>query len=41
MEADDESLLAEWTRNRQDLVDFEIIPVRTSSDAAAANAPEL
>ena len=41
MEADDESRLREWTKNWDDLVDFEVIPVRTSADAAAAIAPEL
>jgi hypothetical protein len=41
MEADDESLLQQWIANWRDLVDFEIIPVRTSQEAAAAIAPEL
>lgn len=41
MEADDEAMLAEWTKNWSDLVDFEIVKVRTSQDAAAAIAPEL
>lgn len=41
MEADDEAQLAEWTRHWDDLVDFEIVPVRTSADAAAAIAPQL
>ena len=35
MEADDEARLREWTANWEDLVDFEIVPVRTSADAAA------
>ena len=35
MEADSEARLREWTRNWHDLTDFEIIPVRTSADAAA------
>ena len=39
MEADDESLLRQWTANWDDLVNFEIIPVRTSEDAAKAIAP--
>ena len=38
MEADDEELLRQWTANWDDLVDFEIIPVRTSEDAAKAIA---
>lgn len=36
MEADDEALFNEWTANWSDLVDFEIVPVRTSAEAAAA-----
>lgn len=41
MEADDESLLRQWTANWDDLVDFEIVPVRTSEEAAKAIAPSL
>jgi hypothetical protein len=41
MEAEHEGLLQQWTANWNDLVDFEIIPVRTSQEAAAAIAPEL
>ena len=41
MEAEDESLVREWARNWEDLVEFEIVPVRTSAEAAAAIAPEL
>jgi hypothetical protein len=41
MEAPDESALREWTAKWDDLVDFEIIPVRTSAEAAAAIAPQL
>jgi hypothetical protein len=41
MEAADESRLREWTAHWDDLVDFEIVPVRTSADAAAAIQPEL
>jgi len=41
MEADSETLMKEWTDNWNDLVEFEIIPVRTSEQAAAAIAPEL
>lgn len=40
MEAEDEGALTEWTDNWKDLVDFEIVPVRTSEQAAAAIAPE-
>jgi hypothetical protein len=36
METNDESLLKQWTANWDDLVDFEIVPVRTSAEAAAA-----
>ena len=35
MEADDEALFRQWTANWDDLVDFEIVPVRTSAEAAA------
>ena len=41
MEADSEERFRKWTVNWDDLVDFEIIPVRTSAEAAAAIAPEL
>jgi hypothetical protein len=41
MEADDEALLREWTAHWDDLIEFEIIPVRTSAEAAAEIAPEL
>ncbi len=41
MDAPNETLLKEWTKNWNDLVDFEIVPVRTSSEAAEAIAPEL
>ena len=41
MEADNETLLEQWMRNWRDLVDFEVVPVRTSEDAAAAIAPQL
>jgi hypothetical protein len=36
METDDESLFDDWTANWEDLIEFEIVPVRTSADAAAA-----
>jgi hypothetical protein len=38
MEAEDETPLREWIANWQDLVDFEVIPVRTSAEAAAVMA---
>jgi hypothetical protein len=41
MEADSEPLLREWTANWEDLCDFEIVPVRTFAEAAAAIAPQL
>lgn len=41
MEADNEASLRKWTANWDDLIEFEIIPVRTSAEAAAAIAPEL
>ena len=36
METEDEALFRQWTANWDDLVDFEIVPVRTSAEAAAA-----
>ncbi len=41
MEADGEALLRKWTINWDDLIHFEIVPVRTSAEAALALAPEL
>lgn len=41
MEAESESMLKEWTDHWTDLVEFEIIPVRTSEDAARLIAPQL
>jgi hypothetical protein len=35
METDDPALLAEWTSRWEDLVDFEIVPVVTSAEAAS------
>ena len=34
MEAEREDQIREWTANWDDLVEFEIVPVRTSGDAA-------
>ena len=41
MEADSEQLVNEWIRHWDDLVDFEVIPVVTSAEAAATVAPLL
>jgi hypothetical protein len=41
MQAEDPSLLMEWIAHWSDLVDFEIIPVRTSAEAVAVMAPQL
>ncbi len=41
MEAESEEMLKKWTDNWDDLVEFEIVPVRTSEEAARAIAPEL
>ena len=39
MECDDPGLLEQWMGRWRDLVEFEVIPVMTSADAAAAVAP--
>lgn len=41
MECDDRRLLDEWIAAWDDIVDFEVIPVVTSAEAAAAVAPRL
>jgi Domain of unknown function (DUF3303) len=41
METESEEHLRAWTTHWEDLVDFEIVPVRTSAEAAAVIAPEL
>jgi hypothetical protein len=41
MEAESERDLHDWIANWEDLVEFEIVPVRTSAEAAAAMAPRL
>ena len=41
MECDDPRLLDQWMAQWQDLVEFEVIPVHTSAEAAAAIAPRL
>ena len=38
METDDSSLFDKWTERWRDLVDFEIVPVVTSAEAAARAA---
>jgi len=39
--ADDASLFAAWTNPWKDLVEFEIVPVRTSAEAVQVIAPRL
>lgn len=39
METDEPSLIAKWTARWEDLVEFEIIPVITPAEAAAAVPP--
>lgn len=39
MECDDRRLLDEWISHWHDIVDFEVIPVVTSAEAAAAILP--
>ena len=41
MECEDPALLQQWMGRWKDLVDFEVVPVMTSSEAAAAMAPRL
>lgn len=41
MECDRPQLLQQWTKHWQDLVDFEIVSVVTSKEAAAAIASRL
>jgi hypothetical protein len=41
MKTDDETLFWQWTSRWEDLVDFEIIPVRTSAEASELIAPRL
>ncbi len=41
MESDNEEDLKAWISNWDDLVDFEVVPVQTSAEAAAAIAPQL
>jgi Protein of unknown function (DUF3303) len=41
MECDDPALLYEWMDRWKDIVDIEIVPVITSTEAAKAIAPQL
>jgi hypothetical protein len=41
METDDRALLDQWISNWKDIVDFEVIPVITSKEAAEKIAPQL
>jgi hypothetical protein len=41
MEAGSAAQLKQWTDNWDDLVEFEIVPVRTSDQAASVIAPQL
>ena len=41
MECQDRSLLDAWTARWADIVDFEVIPVMSSAEAAAVVAPRL
>jgi Protein of unknown function (DUF3303) len=41
METDDRSLLDEWIANWTDLVEFEVVPVITSAEAAETVSPRL
>ena len=41
MECDDQRLFDQWIANWKDLVDFEIIEVRTSKEASALIAEDL
>jgi uncharacterized protein DUF3303 len=41
MECESPELLRQWTANWEDLVEFEVVPVQTSADAAAAIANRL
>jgi len=41
METDDERLFSAWTSQWSDLIDFEIVPIRTSAEAASTIASKL
>ena len=41
MECDERDLLEAWIAQWHDLVEFEVVPVRTSAETAALLAPQL
>jgi hypothetical protein len=41
MECDHPDLIREWTKHWDDITDFEVIPVMTSSEAAQTVAPKI
>jgi hypothetical protein len=41
MEAEDPGLIDQWVANWSDIVEFEIVPVITSKEAAERIAPRL
>ena len=41
MECDDRALLDAWIAQWADIVDFEVVPVRTSAEAVAFITPQL
>ena len=41
METDDPALISQWTDRWSDLVEFEVVPVRTSAETQAAIAARL
>ena len=41
MSTEQPALLQEWMANWSDLIDFEVVPVMTSAEAAAGIAPRL
>lgn len=41
MKTEDEKLFEQWVIRWKDLIDFEIIPVQTSTDAVQAISPRL
>lgn len=41
MESESEDLIRRWSSNWDDVIDFEVVPVRTSAEAASAIAPSI
>jgi hypothetical protein len=41
MEAEDPGLIDQWVANWSDIIEFEIVPVITSKEAAEGIAPRL